>query len=77
MYLGILEEQKLGEEKILLNCTVDNIGSNKTILALGGILQKTELDKSDNTMTNYYCINVNDSMIKYFKQYNDSVANNK
>lgn len=77
LYLGILEEQKLGEEEILLDCTVDNIGSNKTILALGGILLKTELDKSDNTMTNYYCINVNDSIIKYFEQYNDSVSNNK
>lgn len=43
--------------------------SNKTIVSLGGELEKTELDKYDNTMTNYYWINVNDSMEKYYEQY--------
>lgn len=67
LYLALLEEQKLGEEKVLLECTVDNIGSNKTIIALGGILEKTELDKNDQLMTNYYWINVKDSLKKYSK----------
>lgn len=71
LYLGLIEEQKLGEESVLLECTVDNIGSNKTIMALGGVLEKTELDTYDNEMTNYYYINVNDSIEKYYEQYND------
>ncbi len=73
LYLGLLEEQKLKEEKVLLYCTVDNIGSNKTILALGGKLEKTELDKYDNTMTNYYWINVNNSIKKYYEIYKDYI----
>ncbi len=73
LYLGLLEEQKLGEERVLLDCTIDNIGSNKTIIALGGILERTELDNYDNMMTNYYWINVNDSIEKYFEQYNGRI----
>jgi predicted acetyltransferase len=41
----------------LLDCIIDNEGSNKIILALGGKLEKTEIDPSDNTMTNYYLMN--------------------
>ena len=67
--MGLLEEQKLGEEKILLDCTVENIGSNKTISELGGELEKTAIDESDHTMTNTYWINVNDSIEKYNEQY--------
>lgn len=72
LYLGLLEEQKLGEEKILLECSVDNIGSNKTILALGGKLEKTKIDEYDNTMTNYYWFNVNEALEKncnYYKNF--------
>lgn len=73
LYLGLLEEQKIGEERILLICDVDNIGSNKTILALGGVLEKTDLYKYDNIMTNYYWINVNDSIKKYYEHYRNYI----
>lgn len=73
LYLGLLEEQKLGEERILLDCTVDNIGSNKTILSLGGELEKTEFDEYDNTMTNFYWINVTDSIEKYYEHYKNYI----
>lgn len=78
LYLGLLEEQKLGENKVLLECVVDNIGSNKTILALGGVLEKCEIDKWDNELTNYYWINVDDSLNKYrniYDQYISKVKN--
>ena len=65
LYLGLLEEQRLGEKKVLLNCITDNIGSNKTIIALGGNLEKTEIDNWDNELTNYYWIDVNKSIDKY------------
>lgn len=77
LYLGLLEEQKLGEKRVLLDCTIDNIGSNKTILALGGDLEKTAFDEYDNTMTNYYWINVNDSLKKYYDEYKDCVKVSK
>ncbi|MCM1052694.1 MAG: hypothetical protein NC483_01775 [Ruminococcus sp.] len=73
LYLGLLEEQKNGEERVLLDCTTDNIGSNKTILALGGKLEKTEIDVYDNMMTNYYWINVNDSIEKYYEFYKNYI----
>ncbi len=69
LFLGLLEEQRIGEEKVRLVCTTDNIGSNKTILALGGTLEKTAFDKFDKTMTNYYWINVKDAIKKYDEQY--------
>lgn len=76
LYLGLLEEQKLGEENVLLDCTIDNEGSNKTILALGGKLEKTEIDPSDNTLTNYYWIDVNESINTFSPQYNDFIYSN-
>ena len=75
LYLSLLEIQKLGEKNILLDCTVDNIGSNKTILSLGGILEKTEIDPYDNTLTNYYWINVDKSINDYHDIYSDFIVN--
>jgi len=73
LYLGLLELQKVGEKRIMIDCTVDNIGSNKSILALGGVLEKTELDKYDNTMTNYYWIDVDKSINENCGIYHDLV----
>ena len=74
LYLGLLEEQKIGEKELLLECTVDNEASNKTILALGGILEKTAIDKNDNTMTNYYLIDVEKSISDNHSKYNNYIA---
>lgn len=74
LYLGLLEEKKIGEKRILLDCTVDNIGSNKSIISLGGILEKTELDKYDNEMTNYYWIDVEKSINENSKIYSELVV---
>ncbi len=65
LYLGLLEEQRLGENRVFLECTADNIGSNKTITALGGILEKSEIDDWDNELTNYYWIDVSKSIDEY------------
>lgn len=73
LYLALLEEQKLEEPRVRLECTVDNIGSNKTILSLGGVLEKTELDVYDNEVTNYYWIDVQDSLDKYCKVYKEKI----
>ena len=69
LYLVLLEVQKLNLDKVMLDCSVDNLGSDKTIKALGGILERCELDEADNTMTNVYWINVDESIKKYKDEY--------
>ena len=69
LYLVLLEAQKLNLNKVMLDCSVDNLGSDKTIKALGGILERCELDEADNTMTNVYWINVDESIKKYKDEY--------
>lgn len=71
LYLSLMEEQKMKEERVLLICDVNNIPSNKTILALGGVLEKSEIYKYDNVLTNYYWIDVNESLNKYYESYKD------
>lgn len=69
LYLVLLEAQKLNLDKVMLDCSVHNLGSDKTIKALGGILERCELDEADNTMTNVYWINVDESIKKYKNEY--------
>ncbi|MBQ9319122.1 MAG: GNAT family N-acetyltransferase [Bacilli bacterium] len=59
LYLGLIEAKKLGLDHVILGCAKTNIGSDKTIQALGGVLEK------DNETTNVYTINVDDSIVKY------------
>lgn len=66
LYMALLECEKLNENHVSLMCTVSNIPSNKSILALGGKLEKCEIDSNDNEMTNYYSIDVKKS-IKDFR----------
>lgn len=65
MYLGLLEAQKLGLDKVMLVCDVNNIGSDKTLKALGGVLTRTEIDPYDGILTNVYWFNVDDCIKKY------------
>ena len=74
LYLVLLEAQKLNLDKVMLDCSIDNLGSDKTIKALGGILERSELDESDNTMTNVYWINVDESVKKYKNEYDSFLA---
>lgn len=71
LYLGLIEAQKLGLDKVMLDCDVKNLGSDKTILALGGILERTEVDPYDGILTNVYWINVDESIKKYKEIFSD------
>lgn len=77
LYFALMEENKLGENKIFLDCSVDNIASNKTILALGGKLEKTSLDKFDNSLTNYYIIDAKNSLKTYANTYKSAILSDK
>ncbi|MDY3762290.1 MAG: hypothetical protein SO106_04850 [Candidatus Onthovivens sp.] len=45
-------------------CGIDNLASNKNIKAFGGVLERTKIDPNDNTESNIYLINVNESLEK-------------
>lgn len=77
LYLGLLKAQELGLEKVMLDCTVENIGSNHTIQALGGVLTNTAIDPTDDTLTNVYWIDVEKSIKKYADVYGECITNNK
>ena len=65
LYLGLLEAQKLGLDRVMLDCDVNNLGSDRTMKALGGILERTEIDPYDGILTNVYWFNVDDCINKY------------
>ena len=72
LFIGLIKAKELNIDKIIIVCEPNNIPSNKTIIDLGGILEKTEVDPSDNLLTNIYQLNTIDSINKYkniYKQY--------
>lgn len=54
LYLGLIESKKLGLDKVMLDCSINNLGSSKTIEALGGKLDRTEIDPDDGILTKVY-----------------------
>ena len=56
--LALLEAKKLGIDKVLVTCADWNIGSERTILANGGVYEDSRLDKSTGNMMKRYWINV-------------------
>jgi len=65
LYLGLLEARKLGLKKVQLDCDVKNIGSDKTMKALGGVLIRTGIDPTDGILTNVYTFDVDECILKY------------
>lgn len=62
LYLGLLEAQKIGLNKVRLVCETSNLGSVKTIESLGGTLEKTEIDPYDGIRTSIYHFNVEETI---------------
>ena len=73
LYLGMIEAQKVGLERVMLDCDVNNIGSDKTLKALGGELERTEIDPSDGILTNVYWFNVKDTINNYKDIYEPNI----
>lgn len=76
LYLGLIEAKKLGLDRVMLDCASDNIGSDKTMQALGGILDREEIDPADGLLTKVYYFDVNDCIEKYKDVYGHSIINN-
>lgn len=73
LYLGIVEAQKIGLDKIKLVCETSNFGSIKTIEALGGTLEKTDIDPYDGILTNIYLFNVEETINKYKEAFKNNI----
>ena len=58
----------------MLGCSVSNTPSDKTIQALGGILERCEVDPSDNTLSNVYWIDVKKSLYEYRSVYSPYIV---
>ena len=69
LYLGLIEAKKIGLNKVMLDCDAENLGSSKTMEALGGKLERTEIDPYDGILTSVYWINVDESLEKYKDEY--------
>ena len=54
--LALLEAKKLGIERVLVTAADWNIGSQKTILANGGVLENTYYDEADDELMLRYWI---------------------
>lgn len=65
LYMVLKVAKKIGLDRVMLDCNVNNIGSDNTIKSLGGVLERTEVDPSDNKLTNVYWIDVDKSLDNY------------
>ncbi len=74
LYMGLIEAKKVGLDKVMLDCDVNNLGSDKTLKALGGELERTEIDPSDGTLTNVYWIDIDESLSKYKDIYGPNIS---
>ena len=73
LYLGLIEAQKIGLEKVKLVCDASNLGSIRTIEALGAKLIITEIDPSDGILTSVYLIDVNETINEYKENFKNMV----
>lgn len=69
LYLGLLCCKRHGINEVLLDCDKDNLGSSKTMVALGGVLVKEHYNVNCNCIVEDYIIDVNKSIEKYKDTY--------
>lgn len=69
LYLALKVCQSYGIKEVYLDCDKSNLGSAKSMQALGGILQEEYYEESMDCMCQKYAINVSESVKKYQKKY--------
>ena len=65
LFLALKEAKQIGLDRVMIDCSVSNIASDKTIQDLGGILERCEKDPVDGELTNVYWINVEESLTRF------------
>lgn len=76
LYLGLKKCYEYNIKNALLDCVVSNLGSVKTIQALGGKLLKEEFSDKYNEVVQMYTIDVEESLNKYSSIYDNFVERN-
>ena len=69
LYLGLKYFLDNNIDKVLITCNKENIGSAKTIINCGGILENEILEEDGNLLQRYW-IDVSNSIKKLSKKYN-------
>lgn len=72
LYLGLKKCYEYNIKDVWLDCVVSNLGSVKTIQALGGKLLKEEFSDKYNEVVQMYTIDVEESLNKYSSIYDNS-----
>lgn len=62
LYMGLKEAEKIGLSRVMVGCSASNIPSDRTIRALGGILERSGTDPEDGELSNVYWIDVRKSL---------------
>ena len=64
LYLGLIKSlEEFGLDKVMVDCSATNVGSEKTIQALGGVFERSGIDWYDNEL---FIINRNNDIIKIY-----------
>lgn len=74
LYLALKRCQELGMENVLLDCDKNNLGSAKSMQALGGVLIKEWYDEEEQETDQRYCINVNSAIAEYQNEYEPKLS---
>jgi predicted acetyltransferase len=69
LYLGLLKCQEYNIKEVMLSCNKNNLGSSRTMIALGGNLLKEYYIDEDNILEQIYSIDVDKSLKEYFENY--------
>ena len=69
LYLCLLKCKEYDLDKVLITCANYNEGSRRTILSLGGIYEKNNINKSEEDNLELYWIDVDESIKKYKNEY--------
>lgn len=72
LYRALEVCEKHGIEEVILDCNKDNLGSSRTMIALGGVKQEERMH--EDVVVERYAINVSESVEKYKDVY--GVKNN-
>lgn len=73
LYLCPLRCREVGFDKVMLGCHFDNLGSDKTIKALGGVVERHGIDSSNGKKINIYWIDVDKSVKGNYDKYKDFI----
>ena len=77
LYLALLEAHKIKLDKVMIDCHIDNLGSKKTIEALGGVFEEEVCDDRDGRKLYNYWIDVDESIEKYKEEYGKYILKKK